>query len=259
MSFNDLPTESEPPRSFRRVGFLASGAFIVFVAFLGLVTALSSHGSTGRSTGAAVVDSSSAQSSAPASDPAAPATPAAGNGCGLTDTSQTVPTTTPSGVNWILFNGGAVPVSPAAGPGRVDGPVASCYAHTPLGALMAAAEIGTRLDATLNAQAAQIVEAQVMPGPGKQAFLAAAAGSAAIGDGKVDSQITGFQFDDYTPDSAVVTLVTQFTAGGYLSSTYTVDWSGGDWKLQLQPSGQETTSSADITNMTGFVPWSGIS
>ena len=64
-------------------------------------------------------------------------------GCSTTGSDQTVPTSPPAGVNWALVHGVAVPSSPGDGPTLHDtAGVGYCYSHTPLGALLAASNLG---------------------------------------------------------------------------------------------------------------------
>jgi len=64
-------------------------------------------------------------------------------GCSTTGSDQTIPTSPPTGVTWSLISGFAVPSSSADGP-KLHGPggVGYCYSHTPLGALLAASNLG---------------------------------------------------------------------------------------------------------------------
>ncbi len=64
-------------------------------------------------------------------------------GCSTTGSDQTVPTSPPTGVTWSLTAGFAVPSSVADGP-TLHGPggVRYCYSHTPLGAVLAASNLG---------------------------------------------------------------------------------------------------------------------
>lgn len=59
-------------------------------------------------------------------------------------TATTPPTAAPPGVTWALVGQAAVPASASEGPARTSGCTASGFAHTPVGALIAAAQISTR-------------------------------------------------------------------------------------------------------------------
>jgi len=172
---------------------------------------------------------------------------------------QTVPVSPPPGVTWGLFQGVALPSSHSSGPTRVADPVYAGYAHTPTGALLAAAQISSRYLISPGQDWRQVVERQVVPGPGRDVYIQKRA--------KVDStsvppgtygQLAGFRFVTYSSDLAVVQFVSRFTDGTLQVATDTVRWLGGDWKLQLQPDGSETPTVQSVTTLAGFVPWSGL-
>lgn len=178
------------------------------------------------------------------------------NSCGLTDTNQTPPTSTPKDITWQLIKGDAMPVSPIAGPGKVEGPIARCYAHTPLGALIAASQIGDRIGVASNREAIEILKKQAAPGPGVDRGLQVLTGPE-VGDGSTDGQTAGFRFASYTPDTAVINLVSRMNNGTFNVATFTMKWLDGDWKIQLQDSGADSSPVSQVTSLAGFVPWSG--
>ncbi|MEU2717798.1 hypothetical protein [Streptomyces sp. NPDC007205] len=253
MSINNLPTGDDKPGRRRSRGFIASAVFLGLVVILA-VAVIATKGSDRNDTPAATgPGSSTGPAVTPASSPAT-----TGNACGLSDTNQTPPTSTPKDVTWQLVKGDALPTSPSAGPGKVDGPVARCYAHTPLGALIAVSQIGGRIGVGSNADVIKILKAQAVPGPGVDHGLKVLAGSE-IGDGKVDGQLAGFQFASYTPDTAVINLVGHMNNGSYNVATFTVKWLDGDWKIQLQDTGADSSNVSQVTSTAGYVPWSGVS
>ena len=93
--------------------------------------------------GAPPVAATSAAGGAPPPSAAAGSDGGRPAGCSTTGNDQTVPTSPPSGVNWTLTGGFAVPSSAADGPKlRGAAGVGYCYSHTPLGALLAASNLG---------------------------------------------------------------------------------------------------------------------
>ncbi len=191
-----------------------------------------------------------------ASPGAAPST-AAGGG-----TTPEVPeplTAAPSGVTWELFEGVAVPSSKTDGPMRVDGPVHAGFSQTPTGALLADAQISTRtlVDRDV-ADLLAVAEAQLVDGPGKTAYLnlisqleendPPATGYA---------QIAGFRYITYTPDLAVISRATRDQSGRIQVSTDTLRWIAGDWKLDKPATGLQQPQV--VQDLTGYVPWSGVS
>ncbi len=69
-------------------------------------------------------------------------------------------------------------------------------------------------------------------------------------------QIAGFRIVTFTPQVAVVQLVSRFPTSGVLQvTTTTVRWSGGDWRLQLQPDGGTSPTAQAVPTLDGFVVW----
>ena len=168
----------------------------------------------------------------------------------------TVPSVAPAGVTWTLFQGVALPASAIDGPTHIDGPVLAGYSHTPVGALLALAQISSRYLITPGTGWRDVTDAQVLPSAGRDKFVAARAAVTSTG-GDTFGQTAGFKFVTYTPDVAVIELVSHFPAY-YQVVTGTVRWSGGDWKLALQPDGGISPSAQQVQSLAGFIPWSGV-
>lgn len=84
----------------------------------------------------------------------------------------TVPTAAPSGTVWTIYQTVALPTLVGAGPGKVHGSIATGYAHTPLGALMATANEGYRYVLAPDAEWRQAAQVMLAPGSGTNAWLA---------------------------------------------------------------------------------------
>jgi hypothetical protein len=187
------------------------------------------------------------------------ASPAAGAGADDCDVpvppgSQAIPDTTPD-VTWQLYDTVALPYSAQAGPTQVQGDVARCYAHDPLGALLAACQIAIRYVLASNWQA--VLADQVMAGTGRNVYAAQRPDmNVSVSPGEY-GQYAGFQFVTYTSALAVIQIVVQLQ-GEYQTTTMTVQWYGGDWRLQLQPTGSPGPNVQEIPNLTGFIPFGGI-
>jgi hypothetical protein len=262
MSSNTEGTSGREDRSpFRRPAFVVAAALIVLAVIAGIIVA-TRH--TGGATSGAGASASGGQPSTPThpagtTQAASPgATSAGASGCHPTGTDQTVPTSAPAGVSWNIVATVALPSSPADGPGVIDGDVARCYSHTPNGALLAAAQIGVRYLIAPGWLA--VVDQQVMPGAGRDTYISERRQPAASGTEPAGSygQFAGFKFVTYTPANAVVQLVTSFSDGTMQVAVVTVDWSGGDWKLVLQPDGSTSPNAQQISNLDGFIPWAGV-
>ncbi|MGI8682382.1 MAG: hypothetical protein ACR2JO_09725 [Mycobacteriales bacterium] len=241
-----LAPDAEPRRR-GRARTIAAAAVVGLIVLAAAVVIWFTRG--GSPPAAAPKPSAAASPTTAASSPAA--TPAAPD--------ATVPNSPPPGITWGLFQGVALPSSHSSGPTRVSGPVYAGYAHTPTGALLAAAQISSRYLISPGQDWRQVEERQVVPGPGRDVYVQKRA--------KVDStsvppgtygQFAGFRFVTYSPDVAVVQFVSRFSSGNLQVATDTVRWLDGDWKLQLQPDGSATPTVQSVSTLAGFVPWSGL-
>ena len=180
------------------------------------------------------------------------------SGCHVAAGSQAVPQYTPQGVTWQLYQTVALPYSKKAGPMAVDGGVARCYAHDPLGALLAASQITVRY--LIAPDWRQVTELQVMAGKGRSTYVAERAKVTNAGGDQPGSynQFAGFKFVTYRSGVAVIDFVGRSNNGALQMTTATVDWSAGDWKLQLQPDGGDSPQAVPVSSLVGFATWSGV-
>lgn len=223
-----------------RTSLLLAGVFLGLVVLAGLVVALFGGGHKTQTT-------------------PPPASPRPGAIAPPDAQDQAVPTSPPASVRWELYERVALPYSATAGPRTIDGSVAHGYAHTPTGALIAAAQIPYRMLLSPGSSWRQVVEQQVVPGTGRDRFIQLR--SQITTDGTPDprlGQIAGFRFITYTPDIAVIQFATKFSTGELQVTTATVQWSDGDWKQVLQPDGSESPTVQTIPDLTGMVAWSGV-
>ncbi|MFC7650611.1 hypothetical protein ACFQX6_67355 [Streptosporangium lutulentum] len=164
--------------------------------------------------------------------------------------------TPPDDVHWAVFKSVALPYSAGAGPGVVDGEVARCFAHSPHGALIASWQITVRC---LLADSWQRVTAsQVLAGPGRSAYTSARAQiSGNASQPGVFAQLASYQYVHYTPELAVLQLVTRSAQGALNVSTVTMRWVDGDWRLTLQEDGS-LSPTTQIGSLESFIAWGGV-
>lgn len=241
MSDNETAKEERGP--FRRLGFILASGFVAAVVVFAIAII-----ATNRSKSASPDTTKSAASAVPSAPAAA--------GCHPSDTAQQIPTSAGPAVSWSLFNGIALPSSSTAGPMVVDGDVARCYARTPAGALIAAEQIIARYQFASDWR--RVTLEQVQAGAGRSAYIADHDRYGIEHPEGGYGQFAAFRFATYTPSTAVVQLVNRFHNGTYNLGTATVIWSGGDWRLQLQPDGSPSPSEETLTSIEGFVPWGGV-
>ena len=250
----------------RWTGIAAIGVFVLMVGALGLVLFSPRH------------SSSTPKSTAPTAVVAPPVppvtggatTPTTGTTAAPVSTSTVavaplptaVPTEAPAGTSWTIYNTVALPSIAGVGPTHVDGAIATGYAHTPVGALLAVANESYRYvladDTTWRAAAA----AMLAPGPGFNAWLTVRAshpygpGGAAGNDHL--AQIAAFQFVSYSPSDAAIQLVTETSDGIYQVVPMHVVWDGTDWRFVPGPDGGQGANVQTVPSIDGFIEWRGV-
>ncbi len=196
------------------------------------------------------------------------------------DTPAVAPTTAPSGTvgtgsatapavldtaipiaapvtTWADYHGVLIPTSATAGPGRVSGDVASGFAHSPTGALLAATQLPVRR--ILAADWATVLTTSVVPGPGVAVWRSTRSqlGTQITPPAGGWTQTAGYRFLAYNPDQAVIQFLNSAPTGDFTVTVATVAWDGGDWKLVLQPDGDDTPDTTPVTSPAGFTIWQG--
>lgn len=242
-----------------RLGTIAAGGALVLVLLGAGAVALFGGGSAGPVPAARPPVASTAAVPAGPAPRAQPAgtTPAASPVAGVE------PLLTPPAVSWQLFAGVALPYSPDAGPTVVDGPVYGGFERSQPGALLAAAHLGVRYLLTPGQGWREVLERQVLPGAGRDAYARNRAGVEPDDPPGTYGQYAGFRIVAYTGDVAVIQLASRFALTGRLQvSTSTVKWVGGDvggdWRLELQPDGGTSPTAQAVADLDGFVVWGGI-
>ena len=202
--------------------------------------------------------SSVARHRAPAQPKTLEHTASSGPGCHVAAGSQAVPQYAPQGITWQLYQTVALPYSKTAGPMVLDGGVARCYAHDPLGALLAASQIPYRY--LISPDWRQVVALQVMPGKGREAYTAERSKVAKRGGNQPGdyNQLAGFKFVTYSPAVAVIEIASKDGSGALQAGPVTAERSDGDWKLQLRANGSSSSQELPITSLVGLATWSGV-
>lgn len=197
-------------------------------------------------------------------EPTTPASP--------TPTSATVPSAGPGGavptlgpidtVMYELPGGMRVPHSPTAGPTNTDNHLASGFAHTPLGAVVAGINIAARTSGSLGEPIYQpTVERQVM-GEDQPALLRMVReegqpevpGPEERTEG-ASIRIYGFTVDSYAPaESTISYLMIVPRNGQQVNVIYrlTVRWVEEDWKLVAPLNGDFTSVTRTTSDPSPF-------
>ncbi|MEV0185807.1 hypothetical protein AB0I54_42060 [Streptomyces sp. NPDC050625] len=164
-----------------------------------------------------------------------------------------MPTTPPRDVQWRTIGGAQVPISPSAGPTLSEGPVLWCFAHTPMGAVMAAHVIPAQMSGT---SWRVIVEEQVVAGFGRDMFTSQRASIPQISvKARETGSYAGFSLADYSRDKATVILLVKTGQGGLNTTSVAVRWSGGDWKIEPETGGGLHSTVSPVSRADGFVRW----
>ena len=204
----------------------------------------------------------------PAATAQAPASPAGAAGPGQPQ----VPRVSLASVRWSGFYGVELPVSAQAGPYDTSGGMAAGFARTPLGALLAAVNIGVRANAQWGPRIFTAVIRGQVTGPDAAALLAGcqaaydqAAQSAGVTAGQplgtADVTEQAFRWVAYTPAAAILDLVGAGPGSNGATVRASVQmeavWDGGDWKVVAQPGGDWGNSAAALSSLAGYTVFSG--
>lgn len=180
---------------------------------------------------------------------------------------QALPTRLPR-LRWMDFYGVELPVSPSAGPRHIQGGLAWGFAGTPIGALLAAVNIGVRANAQWGPNIFGPTIRDQVTGLGAGALLAACrvsyqqalrqAGVPAgqpLGPAYVTEQ--AFRWVAYTPAAAAVDIVSAGPGNdGTTARAVTrieVVWQRGDWRVIAPPGGDWGNTAAPVTSLTGYI------
>ncbi len=235
--------DAEEQPFWQQMGWQLSAAFVA-VAVIGGGTVVALGAGTGDAAPAAAGPAGATVriDAAPGSRP---------EGCATDDSSQSTPVRPPGDVTWSQLNGAPVPLSASAGPTMTSGPIQWCFAHTPMGAVMAANVIPRQMSGD---SWAAVVDQQVVDGPGRDIFVAM---RSSVPDSPVKyggGLLAGFMLLAYSPEIATVRVLIR-SAQVQAATDYTVAWSGGDWKISALASGDLHTPISPVSGLDGFIMW----
>jgi len=237
------PTVNEDQNPLTKPKFIISAVVVAIIVALGIILALPKGGGT------PTAEPSNALSTTGSAQPSATV---AASRCGLPSGDQAKPATTPTDTKWELVGKIAAPTSPAQfGPGKTEANgLRSCFAHSPTGALYAAANM-TALSAA--GKAGLVYEQLAVPGPERDAVLKS---SPTAAPSSVTAQLAGFTFRSYEVDRAVIDLAFKGSNGTFVSIPVPLQWYQGDWKFVVPATGD--TGARQITDLGGYIEWSGV-
>ncbi|MFE4230048.1 hypothetical protein ACFRJ8_19420 [Arthrobacter sp. NPDC056886] len=246
-------THSSTERSpFAKPGFIFS-AVLVLALFAAVVVIffLPKADNTVQPTPAS---SAAGASSAPTKS----ADAAAKSVCGLPSSTETALGAAPKS-KWELVGKMAAPTDPKTfGPGVTDGDgFRSCFADSPTGALYAAANM-IALGSSGTQDEIKLAEKILVPGPGRDAAIKAAKTRTSTAGSSETAQVSGFLLKSYSPAEADVDLAIKLPNGALAHSVLSLRWIAGDWKVKASDDGQVFNSVAQLSDLSGFILWSGV-
>jgi hypothetical protein len=238
------PTVNEDQNPLTKPKFIISAVVVAIIVALGIILALLPKGGGNPTAEPSTTVSSTAT--------AQPSPAAAESVCGLPSGDQAKPATTPTGTEWELVGKIAAPTAPAEfGPGKTEANgLRSCFAHSPTGALYAAAN----MTALSSAGKADLVYKELaVPSPERDAVLKSTPTAAS---NSVTAQLAGFTFRSYEADRAVIDLAFKGANGTFVSIPVPLQWHEGDWKFVVPATGD--TGARQIPDLTGYIEWAGV-
>ena len=235
--------ETSPERSpWSRPSVLLSGAFLLALALLGILVAATGGGSSGGQPARTPTNASR-----PAAPPANATATATASGCPEGPAgSQTVPSTSPPQAQWGTVGSMQVPQNPNVyGPERTNGPWETCFAHNPVGALLAALNFWSEGTAAPSGEVYRLLAVDVP---------AAADRTSSRLDSGGPVQWAGYKYDSYTPSQADVSVVLRGPQGKLVAFVTPLVWTNGDWRYLFPPNGEPSLQT--IPDLSGYVAWS---
>ena len=223
--------------------FIISAVVVAILVALGLIFALMPRGG-----GTAAPAPSNIT---PSADSTQVATSSSASVCGLPSGDQSKPATPPADTKWELIGKVAAPTSPKQyGPGTTAASgLRSCFAHSPTGALYAAANV-TTLSAV--GKTRLVLENLAVPSPERDALLSQSEPAPSTDT----AQLAGFAIRSYSSDQAVIDLAFRGGNGAFVSIPVPLKWYGGDWKIIVPATG--STGAGQIPDLSGYIPWAGV-
>lgn len=196
------------------------------------------------------------------------------------DPARRAPATSPAALEadagqdltWTSFHGMQLPASATAGPRDTPGGLASGFADTPQGALLAAINIGVRTAAQWGSAIFKPTIIHQVTGPDAAALLhaeetayaqlrAATHVRAAQPAGQGYAAEDGYRFLAWSPAAATVDIATVGpTASGataLASTRIQVLWERGDWRVVAPPGGNWASAATAISSPIGYTIFPG--
>jgi hypothetical protein len=247
---SDSTTEPNP---FTKPGFIISAALVVALIAAVVVIFLLPKGEDSAQSSPATTGAGSSASASPKASKSVD-----DSVCGLPAGSETALGTAPTS-NWELVDRIATPTDPGTfGPGVTDeSGFRSCFANSPTGALYAAMNVVALGSSGSPELVEKLSDKLLVPGVGRDAAMKDAATGLSTDDGST-IQVRGFIIRSYTPTEADIDLVFETNKGALARISMSLRWMDGDWKVKPADDGTPFSGMAQVSDLSGFLLWSGI-
>ncbi|WP_216892941.1 hypothetical protein [Nocardia alni] len=153
-------------------------------------------------------------------------------------------------LTWRSWHGTRLPYADRWGPLRVRSGVATGFAHTPEGALLAMMQQQARLAAADDAAWPSLARAMAVVAPADQ--VPAQRVPTGFDTRGALPFFAGFHWLSYTADRAAGDLALQFPDGTLKSLRAQEVWRGSDWRAELPAAGGTTVP---LAGLDGYQPW----
>lgn len=183
----------------------------------------------------------------------------------VTGAPVTTPVTAVAGLRWVHDDGYLLPESAQAGPRHMSGGLASGFADTPLGALVAMINIAARTAWEFGPAVFQPTIDSQVTGPYANQMLSLDLDAYGTGSAQVSGQsyarITGYQWAGYTPSDATADLVEAGPADDgttiYAAIQIQAQWQDGDWRVVAPVGGDWANSATQVGSLNGYLIFPG--
>lgn len=232
--------------------YMASAVILAAIVVLGLVVSLSNVFGGGKDPTPATSGPSSSSGTVPSSS--SPTSPVDASVCGLTAVEMAGTLAAAPEATWSLVGTTAAPSIKDQGPSKIDSDgYRSCYARTPVGALLAGANY-TAIGST-GALRKKFYDDGLVHGPGRDVLLGKPIPGAGSDGTRI--QIAGFRLLRYDGSQADVDLAFRTSNGAMGATVVNLQWSQGDWKVRVAADGSELSPAVQLPSLSGYVLWAG--
>jgi len=178
--------------------------------------------------------------------------------------SSEIPTQAPQ-ARWELYRTIALPYSETYGPFKVKDGIASCYAQTPEGALIASlqaerAGVSGISEEEFNNLTEKINRGVYWPNEGleRRIKLVKERGMIQVPPNLL-CNVAAFRFINYTPEETIISLAFSCpNTPGFNLSEVTMRWTENTWLLVLEPDGAESPTRVLVDDLDEMIRWGGI-